>query len=170
MANGGLSQEPPATSRSLAWLRGPIPHPTTFCRPDPPSDRRYRKVVANLCQGGVDPAQNPAPLPCPLTPPRGLRVSIVGDAVAVRPGDDVLLEVRQEQVSRGRRPRAPPGGPAWASPEAPRRPGQQERPSGRTGEQRGVRAADTRVRRLCGRARLPPCSGPAGRPASITLI
>ncbi|KAK1346079.1 hypothetical protein QTO34_008548 [Cnephaeus nilssonii] len=57
----------------------------------------YRKVVANLCQGGVDLARNPAPLPCPLTPPRGLRVSIIGQAVAVRPGEDVLFEVRQEQ-------------------------------------------------------------------------
>ncbi|XP_059532348.1 VPS10 domain-containing receptor SorCS2 [Myotis daubentonii] len=57
----------------------------------------YRKVVANLCQGGVDPSRNPAPLPCPLTPPRGLRVSIIGESVAVRPGDDVLFEVRQEQ-------------------------------------------------------------------------
>ncbi|CAK6433326.1 unnamed protein product [Pipistrellus nathusii] len=57
----------------------------------------YRKAVANLCQGGVDLARTAAPRPCPLTPPRGLRVSILGDAVAVRPGEDVLFEVRQEQ-------------------------------------------------------------------------
>ncbi|XP_042840958.1 VPS10 domain-containing receptor SorCS2 isoform X1 [Panthera tigris] len=57
----------------------------------------YRKVVSNVCEGGVDPRQSPAPLQCPLTPPRGLRVSIRGDAVAVRPGEDVLFVVRQEQ-------------------------------------------------------------------------
>ncbi|XP_026251063.1 VPS10 domain-containing receptor SorCS2 isoform X2 [Urocitellus parryii] len=57
----------------------------------------YRKVVSNVCEGGVDLQQSPVQLQCPLTPPRGLRVSIRGEAVAVRPGEDVLFMVRQEQ-------------------------------------------------------------------------
>ncbi|KAM4854928.1 VPS10 domain-containing receptor SorCS2 isoform 2-T2 [Thomomys bottae] len=56
----------------------------------------YRKVVSNVCQGGVDLQRSPVQLQCPLQPPRGLRVSIRGQAVAVRPGEDVLFVVRQE--------------------------------------------------------------------------
>uniref|UniRef100_A0A452F5J7 VPS10 domain-containing receptor SorCS2 n=1 Tax=Capra hircus TaxID=9925 RepID=A0A452F5J7_CAPHI len=57
----------------------------------------YRKLVSNVCEGGVDPRQSPVRLQCPLLPPRGLQVSIRGEAVAVRPGEDVLFVVRQEQ-------------------------------------------------------------------------
>uniref|UniRef100_A0A2K5E9I6 VPS10 domain-containing receptor SorCS2 n=1 Tax=Aotus nancymaae TaxID=37293 RepID=A0A2K5E9I6_AOTNA len=57
----------------------------------------YRKVVSNMCEGGVDLQQGPMQLQCPLTPPRGLQVSIRGEAVAVRPGEDILFVVRQEQ-------------------------------------------------------------------------
>uniref|UniRef100_U3BK92 VPS10 domain-containing receptor SorCS2 n=1 Tax=Callithrix jacchus TaxID=9483 RepID=U3BK92_CALJA len=56
----------------------------------------YRKVVSNMCEGGVDLQQGPVQLQCPLTPPRGLQVSIQGEAVAVQPGEDVLFVVRQE--------------------------------------------------------------------------
>uniref|UniRef100_A0A8C5XDM3 VPS10 domain-containing receptor SorCS2 n=1 Tax=Microcebus murinus TaxID=30608 RepID=A0A8C5XDM3_MICMU len=57
----------------------------------------YRKAVSNVCEGGVDLQQSPVQLQCPLTPPRGLQVSIRGEAVAVRPREDVLFVVRQEQ-------------------------------------------------------------------------
>ncbi|XP_049997191.1 VPS10 domain-containing receptor SorCS2 isoform X2 [Alexandromys fortis] len=57
----------------------------------------YRKVVSNVCEGGVDLQQSPVQLQCPLTAPRGLQVSIRGDAVSVRPREDVLFVVRQEQ-------------------------------------------------------------------------
>ncbi|KAM7158173.1 VPS10 domain-containing receptor SorCS2 [Molossus nigricans] len=58
----------------------------------------YRKAVSNVCEGGVDLARSPAPLQCPLSPPRGLHIDLLGEAaVAVRPGQDILLEVRQEQ-------------------------------------------------------------------------
>lgn len=56
-------------------------------------------MVSNVCEGGVDPRQSPAQLQCPLMRPRGLQISIRGEAVAVRPGEDVLFVVRQEQVS-----------------------------------------------------------------------
>ncbi|XP_063086286.1 VPS10 domain-containing receptor SorCS2 isoform X3 [Cavia porcellus] len=57
----------------------------------------YRKVVSNVCEGGVDLRRGPGPLQCPLMPPRGLRVSILGEAVAVQPGEDVLFVVQQER-------------------------------------------------------------------------
>ncbi|XP_058526292.1 VPS10 domain-containing receptor SorCS2 isoform X2 [Ochotona princeps] len=57
----------------------------------------YRKVVSNMCEGGVDLQQSPVQLQCPLTPPRGLQVSLRGEAVAVRPGVDVFFVVQQEQ-------------------------------------------------------------------------
>lgn len=66
---------------------------------DPLSGRRYRKVTSSVCEGGVDLRQSPAQLQCPLMPPRGLQISIRGEAVAVRPGEDVLFVVRQEKVS-----------------------------------------------------------------------
>lgn len=65
----------------------------------PPHPPRYRKVVSNVCEGGVDLQQSPVQLQCPLQAPRGLQVSIRGEAVAVRPREDVLFVVRQEQVS-----------------------------------------------------------------------
>lgn len=52
-----------------------------------------------MCEGGVDLQQSPVQLQCPLTAPRGLKVSIRGEAVAVRPREDVLFVVQQEQVS-----------------------------------------------------------------------
>lgn len=64
-----------------------------------PRTPRYRKVVSNVCEGGVDLQQSPVQLQCPLQAPRGLQVSIRGEAVAVRPREDVLFVVRQEQVS-----------------------------------------------------------------------
>lgn len=50
-----------------------------------------------MCEGGVDLQQSPVQLQCPLQAPRGLQVSIRGEAVAVRPREDVLFVVRQEQ-------------------------------------------------------------------------
>ncbi|XP_035874382.1 VPS10 domain-containing receptor SorCS2 [Phyllostomus discolor] len=57
----------------------------------------YRKAVSNTCEGGVDLQRGPEQLPCPLTPPRGLRVRVRGEVAAVRPWEDVLFEVHQEQ-------------------------------------------------------------------------
>uniref|UniRef100_A0A8C9PWM5 Sortilin related VPS10 domain containing receptor 2 n=1 Tax=Spermophilus dauricus TaxID=99837 RepID=A0A8C9PWM5_SPEDA len=74
------------------------PHPLpVWCHLTLPCLPRYRKVVSNVCEGGVDLQQSPVQLQCPLTPPRGLRVSIRGEAVACGPGEDVLFMVRQEQ-------------------------------------------------------------------------
>uniref|UniRef100_A0A4X2LXU4 Sortilin related VPS10 domain containing receptor 2 n=1 Tax=Vombatus ursinus TaxID=29139 RepID=A0A4X2LXU4_VOMUR len=58
---------------------------------------RYRKVVSNVCEGGVDLQRYVFQHQCPLTAPRGLRVSIKGETVAVKPGEDVTFVVRQEQ-------------------------------------------------------------------------
>lgn len=77
----------------------PYPKPLSVLDLTLPHPPRYRKVVSNVCEGGVDLQQSPVQLQCPLTAPRGLQVSIRGDAVSVRPREDVLFVVRQEQVS-----------------------------------------------------------------------
>lgn len=95
---GVTSQEPWHATEAVRPGGRPGPVRTDA---DPPSGCRYRKLVSNVCEGGVDPRQSPVRLQCPLLPPRGLQVSIRGAAVAVRPGEDVLFVVQQEQV-RGR--------------------------------------------------------------------
>ncbi|PKU43049.1 vps10 domain-containing receptor 2 [Limosa lapponica baueri] len=57
----------------------------------------YRKVVSNVCEGGVDLQQNLAQHMCPLIAPKGLQISIREESLAVKPGEDVTFIVRQEQ-------------------------------------------------------------------------
>lgn len=59
---------------------------------------RYRKVVSNVCEGGVDLQQNLAHHMCPLIAPKGLQINIREESLAVRPGEDITFIVRQEQV------------------------------------------------------------------------
>lgn len=59
---------------------------------------RYRKVVSNVCEGGVDLQQNLAHHMCPLIAPKGLQISIREESLAVRPGEDITFIVQQEQV------------------------------------------------------------------------
>lgn len=119
------SREPHLATGESPPGRGARALPAVCADPDPPSGCRYRKVVSNVCEGGVDPRQSPSQLQCPLMPPRGLQVSIRGEAVAVRPREDVLFVVRQEQVSAACCPRgATPAGQAgdgggWVSPPLP---------------------------------------------------
>ncbi|KAI1238166.1 hypothetical protein IHE44_0012883, partial [Lamprotornis superbus] len=61
------------------------------------SSTGYRKVVSNVCEGGVDLQQNLAHHMCPLTAPKGLQISIRGESLAVRPGEDITFIVQQEQ-------------------------------------------------------------------------
>ncbi|XP_066173956.1 VPS10 domain-containing receptor SorCS2-like [Sylvia atricapilla] len=57
----------------------------------------YRKVVSNVCEGGVDLQQNLAHHMCPLIAPKGLHISIREESLAVRPGEDITFIVQQEQ-------------------------------------------------------------------------
>ncbi|XP_069488109.1 VPS10 domain-containing receptor SorCS2 isoform X3 [Ambystoma mexicanum] len=57
----------------------------------------YRKVVSNVCEGGVDMLQSLAQHQCPLIAPKGLHITIKGDPLAVKPGEDITFIVRQEQ-------------------------------------------------------------------------
>nr|XP_033805848.1 VPS10 domain-containing receptor SorCS2 isoform X2 [Geotrypetes seraphini] len=57
----------------------------------------YRKAVSNVCEGGVDMQQSPAQFQCPLIAPKGLHVTIKGDTLAVKPGEDITFIIRQEQ-------------------------------------------------------------------------
>ncbi|XP_030047018.1 VPS10 domain-containing receptor SorCS2 isoform X2 [Microcaecilia unicolor] len=57
----------------------------------------YRKAVSNVCEGGVDMQQSLAQFQCPLIAPKGLHVTIKGDTLAVKPGEDITFIIRQEQ-------------------------------------------------------------------------
>ncbi|XP_024918296.1 VPS10 domain-containing receptor SorCS2 isoform X7 [Cynoglossus semilaevis] len=57
----------------------------------------YRKVISNVCEGGLNRQQNAVQHNCPLLPPKGLRVGIKGQMLAVAPGDDITFIVHQEQ-------------------------------------------------------------------------
>ncbi|KAM4706940.1 VPS10 domain-containing receptor SorCS2 isoform 2-T2 [Discoglossus pictus] len=57
----------------------------------------YRKVVSNVCEGGVDLQENLVRYQCPLIAPKGLRITIKGDSLAVKPGENVTFIVHQEQ-------------------------------------------------------------------------
>ena len=58
----------------------------------------YRKVISNMCEGGLNKQQSAKQHNCPLLPPQGLRVGIKGQMLAVAPGDDITFIVHQEQV------------------------------------------------------------------------
>ena len=128
------SQEPPL----LGCGARPHPCPPGGAGPDPPSARRYRKAVSNVCKGGVDLQRSPEQLQCPLTPPRGLRVSVRGGGAAVRPWEDVLFEVQQEQVSTSR---------PWAGPSQAQA----------SGEKTGLEGGERRVERVQRGTRLQTC-------------
>uniref|UniRef100_A0A452H7V3 VPS10 domain-containing receptor SorCS2 n=1 Tax=Gopherus agassizii TaxID=38772 RepID=A0A452H7V3_9SAUR len=61
------------------------------------SSTGYRKVVSNVCEGGVDLQQNLAQHMCPLIAPKRLQISIKGESLAVKPGEDVTFVVTQDQ-------------------------------------------------------------------------
>ncbi|NXP56900.1 SORC2 protein, partial [Heliornis fulica] len=61
------------------------------------SSTGYRKVVSNVCEGGIDLQQNLAQHMCPLIAPKGLQISIREASLAVKPGEDITFIVRQEQ-------------------------------------------------------------------------
>ncbi|KAM9835269.1 VPS10 domain-containing receptor SorCS2 isoform X1 [Syngnathus typhle] len=75
--------------------------PPDDCRPGQSfrSSTGYRKVLANVCQGGLNRSGRQSH--CPLLPPRGLRVAVKGQTPAVAPGDDVTLVVRQQAGDTG---------------------------------------------------------------------
>ncbi|KAG7461947.1 hypothetical protein MATL_G00196530 [Megalops atlanticus] len=61
------------------------------------SSTGYRKVVSNVCEGGVNKQQSSKQHTCPLLPPKGLQLGIKGQMLAVAPGDDITFIVHQEQ-------------------------------------------------------------------------
>ncbi|XP_061922114.1 VPS10 domain-containing receptor SorCS2 isoform X3 [Entelurus aequoreus] len=61
------------------------------------SSTGYRKVVSNVCEGGLKKEQSDKQSNCPLLPPRGLQVGIKGQMPAVAPGDDITFIVHQEE-------------------------------------------------------------------------
>uniref|UniRef100_A0A672PNG2 VPS10 domain-containing receptor SorCS2 n=1 Tax=Sinocyclocheilus grahami TaxID=75366 RepID=A0A672PNG2_SINGR len=61
------------------------------------SSTGYRKVIANVCEGGLNKEQSAKQHPCPLLAPKGLQLGIKGQMLAVAPGDDITFIVHQEQ-------------------------------------------------------------------------
>uniref|UniRef100_A0A672RUC7 VPS10 domain-containing receptor SorCS2 n=1 Tax=Sinocyclocheilus grahami TaxID=75366 RepID=A0A672RUC7_SINGR len=61
------------------------------------SSTGYRKVITNVCEGGLNKEQSAKQHSCPLLPPRGLQLGIKGQMLAVAPGDDITFIVHQEQ-------------------------------------------------------------------------
>ncbi|XP_065145481.1 VPS10 domain-containing receptor SorCS2 isoform X5 [Paramisgurnus dabryanus] len=61
------------------------------------SSTGYRKVITNVCEGGVNKEQSAKQHSCPLLPPKGLQLGIKGQMLAVAPGDDITFIVHQEQ-------------------------------------------------------------------------
>lgn len=61
------------------------------------SSTGYRKVISNVCEGGVNKQQSAKQHTCPLLPPAQLQLGIKGQMLAVAPGDDITFIVHQEQ-------------------------------------------------------------------------
>uniref|UniRef100_A0A671NPF6 VPS10 domain-containing receptor SorCS2 n=1 Tax=Sinocyclocheilus anshuiensis TaxID=1608454 RepID=A0A671NPF6_9TELE len=61
------------------------------------SSTGYRKVIANVCEGGLNKEQSAKQHSCPLLAPKGLQLGIKGQMLAVAPGDDITFVVHQEQ-------------------------------------------------------------------------
>ncbi|XP_052457530.1 VPS10 domain-containing receptor SorCS2 isoform X1 [Carassius gibelio] len=61
------------------------------------SSTGYRKVIANVCEGGLNKEQSAKQHSCPLLAPKGLQLAIKGQMLAVAPGDDITFIVHQEQ-------------------------------------------------------------------------
>ncbi|KAA8578975.1 hypothetical protein FQN60_007014, partial [Etheostoma spectabile] len=61
------------------------------------SSTGYRKIISNMCEGGLNKQQSATQHSCPLLPPKGLQVSIKGQMLAVAPGDDITFIVHQEK-------------------------------------------------------------------------
>lgn len=89
-------------------LEGDRCYPDFWHEPDAPpenchlghsytSSTGYRKVIANVCEGGVNKEESSKQHSCPLLPPRGLQLGIKGQMLAVAPGDDITFIVHQEQ-------------------------------------------------------------------------
>ncbi|XP_062373198.1 VPS10 domain-containing receptor SorCS2 [Sardina pilchardus] len=61
------------------------------------SSTGYRKVISNVCEGGVNKQQSAKQHTCPLLPPAQLQLGIKGQMLAVAPGDDITFILHQEQ-------------------------------------------------------------------------
>lgn len=58
----------------------------------------YRKLISNMCEGGLNKEESGKQHACPLMPPSGLQLGIKGQMLTVVPGDDITFMVHQEQV------------------------------------------------------------------------
>ncbi|CAH2299744.1 VPS10 domain-containing receptor 2 [Pelobates cultripes] len=57
----------------------------------------YRKVVSNVCEGGIDLQEKLVRYPCPLIAPKGLQVIFQEDSRVVQPFEDITFIIQQDQ-------------------------------------------------------------------------
>nr|XP_054603557.1 VPS10 domain-containing receptor SorCS2 [Nothobranchius furzeri] len=79
------------------WYDPDLPHEDCHLGQSYESSTGYRKVISNTCEGGLNKQQSAKQHNCPLLPPKGLKVGIKGQLLAVAPGDDVTFIVHQKQ-------------------------------------------------------------------------
>ncbi|KAJ6661324.1 hypothetical protein lerEdw1_014952 [Lerista edwardsae] len=87
------------TSRCFAdfWFNPTTPPEDCILGQAYRSSTGYRKVISNVCEGGIDLQQNVSQHRCPLTAPKGLQISIRGESLAIKPGEDITFIVKQDQ-------------------------------------------------------------------------
>uniref|UniRef100_A0A670Y5J1 VPS10 domain-containing receptor SorCS2 n=1 Tax=Pseudonaja textilis TaxID=8673 RepID=A0A670Y5J1_PSETE len=92
-----LSKSEPNMCFADFWFNPKVPAEDCIIGKSFKSSTGYRKVVSNICKGGVDLQKNSSQHVCPLTAPKGLQISIKGESLAIKPGEYVTFIVKQNQ-------------------------------------------------------------------------
>ncbi|KAK9524407.1 hypothetical protein VZT92_016804 [Zoarces viviparus] len=95
----GFERSPTEGNRCFAdfWHDPDSPPEDCHLRPTYTSSTGYRKVISNMCEGGLNKQHSTQQHNCPLMPPKGLQVGIKGQMLAVAPGDDITFIVHQQE-------------------------------------------------------------------------
>ncbi|KAL7984657.1 hypothetical protein Chor_003227, partial [Crotalus horridus] len=92
-----LSKSELSTCFADFWFNPKAPPEDCITGQSYKSSTGYRKVISNICKGGVDLQKNSSQHVCPLTAPKGLQISIKGENLAIKPGEYVTFVVKQNQ-------------------------------------------------------------------------
>ncbi|XP_031730173.1 VPS10 domain-containing receptor SorCS2 isoform X5 [Anarrhichthys ocellatus] len=99
----GFERSPTEGNRCFAdfWHNPDSPPEDCHLKPTYTSSTGYRKVISNMCEGGLNKQHSTKQHNCPLLPPKGLQVGIKGQMLAVAPGDDITFIVHQQEGDTG---------------------------------------------------------------------
>ncbi|XP_034267610.1 VPS10 domain-containing receptor SorCS2 isoform X1 [Pantherophis guttatus] len=92
-----LSKSEPGMCFADFWFNPKAPPEDCITGQSYKSSTGYRKVISNICKGGVDLQKNSSQHVCPLIAPKGLQISIKGENLAIKPGEYVTFIVKQNQ-------------------------------------------------------------------------